>query len=100
MPLFTPGPGTVIKDLDVVGNHCVLVAKTPADHFILVVFPLASPEEVHTVQVSSTQRFPSSSLAALFPDLLLMKLVIALASLLGLFPHSQEARRGTTGKWV
>ncbi|CAF97079.1 unnamed protein product [Tetraodon nigroviridis] len=53
VPLFTPGPGTIIKDLDVVGNHCVLVAKTPADQFILIVFPLARPGEVHTVQLPS-----------------------------------------------
>ncbi|TNM99524.1 hypothetical protein fugu_012557 [Takifugu bimaculatus] len=50
IPLFTPEPGTIIKDMDIVGNHCVLVAKTPADEFILTVFPLASPKEVHTVQ--------------------------------------------------
>ncbi|XP_011601454.2 prolyl endopeptidase-like [Takifugu rubripes] len=53
IPLFTPEPGTIIKDMDIVGNHCVLVAKTPADEFILTVFPLASPKEVHTVQLPS-----------------------------------------------
>lgn len=54
--------------MDIVGNHCVLVAKTPADEFILTVFPLASPKEVHTVQVSLTEAF-----VYLLPDLLLIK---------------------------
>lgn len=104
VPLFTPEPGTIIKDMDVVGNHCVLVAKTPADDFILIVFPLASPKEVHTVQVSFTGAFVS-----ILPDLLVMnkKLDInvvsadmSLASLLGLFHQCQEARRGRTRKRV
>lgn len=68
IPLFTPEPGTIIKDMDIVGNHCVLVAKTPADEFILTVFPLASPDEVHTVQVNLTEAF-----VYLLPNLLLIK---------------------------
>lgn len=105
VPLFTPEPGTIIKDMDVVGNHCVLVAKTPADDFILIVFPLSSPKEVHTVQVSFTGAFVS-----LLPDLLVInkKLdinvvsadIMSLASPLGLFHQCQEARRGRTRKRV
>uniref|UniRef100_A0A3P8RV63 Prolyl endopeptidase n=1 Tax=Amphiprion percula TaxID=161767 RepID=A0A3P8RV63_AMPPE len=30
--LYAPDPGTVIKDMDIVGDHCVLVATTPVSH--------------------------------------------------------------------
>lgn len=53
VPLFTPDPGTIIKDMDVVGNHCVLVARIPTGEFVLIVVPLAHPNEVYTVQVST-----------------------------------------------
>lgn len=55
VPLFTPGPGTAIKDMDVVGDHCVLVARTPSGELLLVVVPLTRPKEAYTVQVSVTQ---------------------------------------------
>lgn len=54
-PLLAPGPGTVIKDMDVVGDHCVLVARTPASELALFVVPLTHPEEAYTVQVSVTE---------------------------------------------
>lgn len=50
-PLFAPDPGTAIKDMDVVGDHCVLVARTPAGELILVVVPLTRHKEAYTVQV-------------------------------------------------
>ncbi|XP_028458530.1 prolyl endopeptidase-like isoform X2 [Perca flavescens] len=49
-PLFTPGPGTAIKDMDVVGDHCVLVARTPAGELVLIVVPLTRTKEAYTVQ--------------------------------------------------
>ncbi|XP_068184337.1 prolyl endopeptidase-like [Antennarius striatus] len=53
VPLFVPDPGTIIKDMDVVGDHCVLVATTPTGSFFLIVFKLTHPEEVNTVQLPS-----------------------------------------------
>lgn len=50
--LFAPGCGTVVKDMDLVGDHCVLVARTSASKLILIVVPLTRPEEAYTVQVS------------------------------------------------
>lgn len=52
VPLFTPDPGTTIKDMDVVGNHCVMVARIPAGELVLIVILLTNPKEVYTVQVS------------------------------------------------
>lgn len=37
--------------MDVVGDHCVLVTRTPAGHLVLIVFPLTHPKEAYTVQV-------------------------------------------------
>ncbi|XP_073338461.1 prolyl endopeptidase-like isoform X2 [Pagrus major] len=53
VPLLTPGPGTAIKDMDVVGDHCVLVARTPVSELALIVVPLTHPEEAYTVQLPS-----------------------------------------------
>lgn len=55
VPLFVPGPGTAVKDMDVVGEHCVLVARTPAGELALIVVPLTRPQEAYTVQVSVTE---------------------------------------------
>ncbi|XP_035519595.1 prolyl endopeptidase-like [Morone saxatilis] len=51
--LFTPGPGTAVKDMDVVGDHCVLVARTPAGELVLIVVSLTHPKEAYTVQLPS-----------------------------------------------
>ncbi|XP_068597740.1 prolyl endopeptidase-like [Brachionichthys hirsutus] len=50
-PLFVPDPGTIVKDMDVVGDHCVLVATAAAGGLFLIVFPLTRPEDVYTVQL-------------------------------------------------
>ncbi|TMS04485.1 Prolyl endopeptidase-like [Larimichthys crocea] len=50
VPMFTPNPGTVVKDMDVVGDHCVLVARAPAGELVLIVVPLTHPKEAYTVQ--------------------------------------------------
>uniref|UniRef100_UPI0009B306A4 prolyl endopeptidase-like n=1 Tax=Monopterus albus TaxID=43700 RepID=UPI0009B306A4 len=51
--LFGPGPGTAVKDMDVVGDHCVLVARLPTSELALIVVPLTHPEEAYTVQLPS-----------------------------------------------
>ncbi|KAA8583586.1 hypothetical protein FQN60_014794 [Etheostoma spectabile] len=53
VPLFTPGPGTALKDMDVVGDHCVLNARTPAGELILIVVSLTHTKEAYTVQLPS-----------------------------------------------
>ncbi|XP_059215020.1 prolyl endopeptidase-like isoform X2 [Centropristis striata] len=53
VPLFVPGSGTTVKDMDVVGNHCVLVARTPAGELVLIGVPLTHPKESYTVQLPS-----------------------------------------------
>ncbi|XP_039994577.1 prolyl endopeptidase-like [Xiphias gladius] len=51
--LFAPGPGSVIKDMDLVGDHCVLAARTPAHELVLIVVPLTHPKKAYTVQLPS-----------------------------------------------
>lgn len=51
VPVFTPDPGTVIKDMDIVGDHCVLTVRTNTNHLVLTVVPLMNPERVYTVKV-------------------------------------------------
>ncbi|XP_029377377.1 prolyl endopeptidase-like isoform X2 [Echeneis naucrates] len=51
--LFSPGPGTVIKDMDVVGDHCLLTARTPANELVLIVVPLIDTKKAYTVQIPS-----------------------------------------------
>lgn len=55
VPLFNPGPGTTIKDMDVVRNHCVLVARIATSELVLIVISLTHPKEVYTVEVSVTE---------------------------------------------
>ncbi|KAM9804025.1 prolyl endopeptidase-like [Neosynchiropus ocellatus] len=52
-PVFTPTPGTVITDMDVVGDHCVLVTKTPANELELVVVSLTQPGQGYSLQLPS-----------------------------------------------
>lgn len=72
VPVFTPGPGTAIKDMDVVGDHCVLVARTPASELVLIVVPLTHPQEAYTVQVSVTE---NSELLFLYVHIFLLSLL-------------------------
>ncbi|XP_030604695.1 prolyl endopeptidase-like [Archocentrus centrarchus] len=51
--LFTPEPGTTIKDMDVIGDHCVLVARTPVSELALIVVPLIRPKNAYIVQLPS-----------------------------------------------
>lgn len=52
VPIFVPDPGTVIKDMEVIGDHCVLIATTSTNELILIVVPLTYPKEAYVVQVS------------------------------------------------
>ncbi|XP_040904987.1 prolyl endopeptidase-like [Toxotes jaculatrix] len=51
--LFVPDPGSVVKDMDVVGDHCVLATRTPAHELVLIVVPLTYPKKAYTVQLPS-----------------------------------------------
>ncbi|KAF6721473.1 Prolyl endopeptidase-like [Oryzias melastigma] len=53
VPLFVPDPGTVIKDMEVIGDHCVLIAAAPTNELILIVVPLTHPKEAYVVQLPS-----------------------------------------------
>lgn len=46
--------------MDVVGDHCVLVARTPATELVLIVVPLTHPKEAYTLQVSVSENLNSS----------------------------------------
>lgn len=49
--LFTPSPDTAIKDMDVVGDHCLLVGKRPGGELTLNVMSLSHPEETYTIEL-------------------------------------------------
>ncbi|XP_061767192.1 prolyl endopeptidase-like isoform X2 [Nerophis ophidion] len=51
--VFTPRAGTVLKDMDVVEDHCVLLAKTAANELELIVVPLIQPSQAYTLQLPS-----------------------------------------------
>ncbi|KAM4592194.1 prolyl endopeptidase-like isoform 2-T2 [Odontesthes bonariensis] len=51
VPLFAPGPDNVVKDMDVVGDHCVLVVRAAAGELTLIVVPLTRPNEAYVVQL-------------------------------------------------
>ncbi|XP_054655413.1 prolyl endopeptidase-like isoform X2 [Dunckerocampus dactyliophorus] len=51
--VFTPRAGTVLKDMDVVEDHCVLVAQTSANELELIVIPLTQPRQAYTLQLPS-----------------------------------------------
>ncbi|XP_034040600.1 prolyl endopeptidase-like isoform X2 [Thalassophryne amazonica] len=53
VPLFVPGPGAVVKDMEVVGDHCVLFARTQVGELVLTVVPLTHPSEAFTIQLPS-----------------------------------------------
>ncbi|XP_014326176.1 prolyl endopeptidase-like [Xiphophorus maculatus] len=52
-PLFVPKPDTTIKDMDVVGDYCLLVLKTPANELALSVMSLRNPEETYIIELPS-----------------------------------------------
>ncbi|XP_077437461.1 prolyl endopeptidase-like isoform X2 [Vanacampus margaritifer] len=51
--IFTPRPDTVLKDMDVVGDHCILVAVTTSHKLEFIVVPLTRPKEAYTLQLPS-----------------------------------------------
>lgn len=50
--VFAPSCGTVVKDMDVVGDHCVLVARTQANELVLIAIPVTQPKNARTFPVS------------------------------------------------
>lgn len=77
VPVFTPDPGTVIKDMDIVGDHCVLTVRTNTNHLVLTVVPLMNPERVYTVKVREPflHHGPVKCLKCFFTDRPLIKLI-------------------------
>ncbi|KAF0027113.1 hypothetical protein F2P81_019854 [Scophthalmus maximus] len=51
--LFVPGPGSAVKDMEVVGDHCVLAGTTPTNELVLTVVPLTHPMKAYTVPLPS-----------------------------------------------
>lgn len=98
--LFTPNPDTAVKDMDVVGDHCVLVARTPTNELSLIVVPLTHPKEAYAVQVSMMDvgRGRKSELAFSldFSDILVLctNLLLLFYYFLTLYPHIQASLLG------
>ncbi|KAM3863381.1 prolyl endopeptidase-like [Diretmus argenteus] len=53
LPLCTPAPGVAVRDMEVVGDHCVLAARVLGGELVLTVVPLSHPKEAYTVQLPS-----------------------------------------------
>uniref|UniRef100_A0A3P9N657 Prolyl endopeptidase n=1 Tax=Poecilia reticulata TaxID=8081 RepID=A0A3P9N657_POERE len=51
--LFVPNPDTTIKDMDVVGDYCLLVLRTPANELALSVMSLRNPKETYIIELPS-----------------------------------------------
>uniref|UniRef100_A0A087XZ18 Prolyl endopeptidase n=1 Tax=Poecilia formosa TaxID=48698 RepID=A0A087XZ18_POEFO len=51
--LFVPKPDSAIKDMDVVGDYCLLVLKTPANELALSVMSLRNPKETCIIELPS-----------------------------------------------
>ncbi|XP_057705042.1 prolyl endopeptidase-like isoform X2 [Corythoichthys intestinalis] len=49
--VFTPRSGTVLKDMDVVGEHCILLASMANNELELIVVPLSRPMEAYSLQL-------------------------------------------------
>ncbi|KAJ8250647.1 hypothetical protein COCON_G00225690 [Conger conger] len=52
-PLFTPAPGTGLRDMELLRDHCVLAVRTPDGPLGLRAVPLADPTCVSTLQLPS-----------------------------------------------
>ncbi|XP_035256391.1 prolyl endopeptidase-like [Anguilla anguilla] len=50
-PLFTPAPGTGLRDMELLRDHCVLAVRTPGGPLKLQTVPLADPTCVSTLQL-------------------------------------------------
>lgn len=66
VPLFVPPPGITIKDMEVIGDFCVLTARTPANEYLLTVIPLKQPKDVYYLEVRMINYFPLISFKILF----------------------------------
>ncbi|KAG7462653.1 hypothetical protein MATL_G00187030 [Megalops atlanticus] len=52
-PLFTPPPGTGLRDMELFRDHCVLAVRTPSGPLGLQVVPLADPTRTSAIQLPS-----------------------------------------------
>ena len=52
VPVYTPCPGETLKDMEVVGDHCVLTTREAGGGLALAVVPLASPLGGYRLPVS------------------------------------------------
>ncbi|XP_037535396.1 prolyl endopeptidase-like [Nematolebias whitei] len=51
LSLYTPDPGYTVKDMDVVGDHCVLLVRTPASELALIVVSLTRPKHPKIIKL-------------------------------------------------
>ncbi|XP_062852049.1 prolyl endopeptidase-like isoform X2 [Trichomycterus rosablanca] len=52
-PVFSPVPEAVIKDMEMLQNHCVFTVREPLGRLQLQTFPLKSPNSIATHQLPS-----------------------------------------------
>ncbi|KAJ8418461.1 hypothetical protein AAFF_G00141700 [Aldrovandia affinis] len=50
-PVFTPAPGTGLRDMELLRDHCVLAVRTPSGPLGLQAVPLADPTSVSALQL-------------------------------------------------
>ncbi|KAK1791515.1 hypothetical protein P4O66_013517, partial [Electrophorus voltai] len=50
-PVFSPEPGAVIKDMEVLQDHCVCTVREPQGRLQLHTFPLSAPNHVAALQL-------------------------------------------------
>lgn len=51
-PVFSPVPGSAIKDMEMLPDHCVFTLKGPQGQLQLLTFPLKTPNDVAIHHVS------------------------------------------------
>ncbi|KAM4607434.1 prolyl endopeptidase-like [Polymixia lowei] len=51
VPLYAPGLGTAVRDMEVAGDRCVLATRVPTGELALTVVPLTGSKEAYTVQL-------------------------------------------------
>ncbi|XP_035656988.1 prolyl endopeptidase-like [Oncorhynchus keta] len=51
VPVCSPGPGTAVKDMEVLQDHCVLATRDPLGLLALQVVPLSQPATTSTLQL-------------------------------------------------
>jgi len=52
VPVHTPSPGVTLKDMEVLGDHCVLTCRESSGELALTAVPLAQPVGAYSIPVS------------------------------------------------